>query len=167
MEKSKLSFIKSKLFLKTNKSPIILLFRILFSILFVDFILILLFLMVDFISIEKWTKYIWYFNLEEFIVIIWLMLHLFFFLYLFIFWFVDFYLIKDLKVIHERWILFKKKNIFIIEDINSMEIYQSFLWRIFDYWNIMIFYNEKEFFLKYVPHPKEFVDFIEVLKIED
>ena len=161
---SNLKNIQSKIYLKTNKSPIILFFRILFSILFVDVILILIFLLVDFTNIENIINF---FSTEEIIIIFWLILHLFFFLYLFIYWFFENYEIKENKVLHTKWILFKKKNLFLIWEINSLEIYQSFLWRLFDYWNIIIFYNEKEFILKNVPHPKEFIDFIEVLKIEN
>ena len=75
--------------------------------------------------------------------------------------------IIDAKITHKNWIFFKKKDTFIIEEINTIELYQTFLWRIFDYWDIWIYYNEKEFRLKNVPHPGEFIDFIEVFKIKE
>ena len=166
MDTKLLEKIKSKIFLKTNKSPVILLFRLLFSILFVDTILILLFLLVNFIDIDHWNLFISSFSLEENIVFFALLFHIFFFFYLFLYWFFNFYTINSWKVTSEKGIFFKKKSIFIIKEINSLEIYQSFFWRLFNYGDIIIFYNEKEFKLKNVPNPKEFVDFIEILKIE-
>jgi len=162
----KIAKLKGKIFLKTNRSPILLFFRILFAILFVDTIIILAFSFVDLVNIEK----AWFFNMytfEENIFLLALFFHLFFFIYLFIHWFVDFYTIKTWKVTHEDWIFFKKRDVYIIEKINTIELYQSLLWRFFDYWDIKIFYNEKEFVLKNVPHPEEFIDFIELFKIED
>ena len=162
----KIAKLKEKIFLKTNKSPILLLFRIIFAILFVDIIIILSFSFVDFVNIEK----AWFFNMysfEENIFIFALLFHLFFFVYLFIHWFVDFYTIKAWKVTHENWIFFKKRDTYIISQINTIELLQSFLGRFFDYWDIVLYYNEKEFILKNVPHPEEFTDFIELFKIED
>ena len=164
--KEKIASLKGKIFLKTNKSPILLFFRILFATLFVDSIVILSFSFVDFVNIEK----SWFFNMysfEENIFIFALILHLFFFIYLFVYWFVDFYTIKDWKVTHENGIFFKKRDVYIIKEINTIELYQSFLGRFFDYWDIRLFYNEKEFTLKNVPHPEEFIDFIELFKIEE
>jgi len=164
--REKISKLKSKIYLKTNKSPILLFFRILFATLLVDTVVILAFSFVDFVNIEE----TWFFNMytfEENIFIFALILHLFFFIYLFVYWFVDFYSIKWGKVMHENGIFFKKRDTYIIEEINTIELYQSFLWRFFDYWDIRLFYNEKEFTLKNVPHPGEFIDFIELFKIEE
>jgi len=158
--------LKKKIFLKTNKSPVLLFFRILFSILFIDTIMVLSFSFVDYIDIKN----VWFFNIysfEENIFILVLILHLFFFIYLFIYWFFDFYTIKSWKITHENWIFFKKRNSYMIEEINTIELYQNFIARLFSYWDIKLFYNEKEFILKNVSYPEEFIDFIELFKIED
>jgi len=158
--------IKSKIYLKTNKTPVLLFFRILFITLIVDTVVILSFIFVDFTHMES-TSFFSMFSFEENIFILVLFLHLWFFLYLFANWFVDIYTITAWKITHKNWIFFKKKDTFIIEEINTIELYQTFLWRIFDYWDIWIYYNEKEFRLKNVPHPGEFIDFIEVFKIKE
>jgi len=152
-----------KLYFYTNRSPVWLFFRILFWILLFDIILILTFSIVDYVSLEKYVVF-WWLSFEEHIIIVFLFIHLFMFLYLFIEWFYDFYSISSEKVEHDKWILFKKKQIFVIDKIDSISIYQSFMWRLLNYWDISFYYNEQEFTLKAVPYPEEFVEFLDLFK---
>ncbi len=152
-----------KVFFYTNKTPIKLFFRILFWILLLDIILILSFSFVDYLNFEKYNLFNWI-SFEEHIIILFLFIHIFFFLYLFINWFFDYYKIYKWNIAHMTWILFKKKQFFVTEKINSITIYKSFFWRLFDYWDVSFYYNEKEFVLKNIPYPEEFVEFIEFFK---
>jgi len=152
-----------KLFFYTNKSPVWLFFRILFWILFFDIILILTFSVVDYVSLEKYVIFSGL-SVEEHIVILFLFIHILLFFYLFINWFFDYYKISSEKVEHNRWIFFKKKQLFIINKIDSITLDQSFIWRILDYWDISFYYNEKEFFLRSVPYPDEFIEFLDLFK---
>ena len=54
----------------------------------------------------------------------------------------------------------------MIEKIDTLELYQSFLGRLFDYGDIKIYYNEKYYSLKGVPHPRQFINFVEIFKIK-
>jgi len=158
-----LNDLRDNLVIKTNKTPILLFFRILFSIVLVDIIFFLIISFVDFINIEKWGFFINY-SYEENLFFLFIFLHLFFFIYLFVYWFIDYYKINNGKIHHIDWILFRKKEIFLIRQINAIELYQSFLWRLFNYWNIILFYSEKKIILKSIPYPEEFINFIELFR---
>jgi hypothetical protein len=93
-----------------------------------------------------------------------LWLHFVFFVWIFINWFSNYFEIKNWKINHYIWIIFKKKDIFLINEITSINLYQSFFWRIFNYWNIELFYNDKKFLLKDIPNPEKYIDYIELYK---
>jgi len=155
--------LRKKIFLKTNKTFILLFFKILLATLFIDTIVILSFSFVDYVDIKN----IWFFNMysfEENIFILALFFHLLFFIYLFILWIIDSYEIKWWKIIHNNWLFFKKRESFTIDKINTIQLYQSFFGKLFDFWDISIFYHEKVFILKKIPHPKEFIDLIEIFR---
>jgi len=151
-----------KLVFYTNKSPVLLIFRMLFWIIFLDIILILTFTFINYV--DKTNGFINVYSYEENMVILFLILHILLFIYLFTIWFFDYYRISSEKVEHITWIFFKKTQIFIIHKLDSISIYQSFLWRLLNYWDISFFYNEQDFKLKNVPHPEEFVEFLELFK---
>jgi hypothetical protein len=151
-----------KLTFYTNRSPVLLLFRILLWIIIFDVILILSFSFINYVDTERW--FINAYSYEENIVILFLIIHILLFLYLFINWFFDYYKVYSWKVEHITWVFFKKRQLFIIFKLDSITIYQSFLGRLLHYWDISFFYNEKDFVLKNIPYPEEFVEFLELFK---
>ncbi len=153
----------NKLFFYTNKSSVWLIFRLLFWVLLFDFILILTFSIFDYVSLEKYIIFSGM-SFDEHIIILLLWLHLVLFISLFTVWFFDYYKISSEKVEHNKGVFFKKKQLFIIDKIDSITLNQSVIWRILDYWDIGFYYNEKEFYLRSVPYPEEFIEFLDLFK---
>ncbi len=159
----KQEYTQDEFLLCINKSPILLLLRILLGIILIDVLLLFIFFFTDFVNIE----YQWFFSIysfEEHIIILFMLLHIVVYLYLFISWVTEYYKISHRKVVHTQGIFFKKTTTFLVENLNSISVYKSFWWRIFHYGNITFFYTEKSFIFKNIPYPDKFVKIIELFR---
>ena len=155
-------FVNSFLF-KTHKSPIKLLLRMMGVFLLFDVILLLLFSFINFIEIKK-AWFIPFFNYEENVVILFLLLYIIVFILFFFLWFVNYYEIKNGNIFQYNGVFFKKKEVYIIADINRLEINQTFLWRIFDYWDIIIWYNDNRVTFRFIQYPNQFLNNLQIIK---
>ena len=152
-----------KFIFKTHTSTIKLMFSILSTMLIFDIILFLLFTFVDFLEIKSINIFPFFSN-EENMIIIFLLLIFIIFIIMFIRWMCNCYTIKDWNIIHINWVFLKNKQLLIISDINRLEFKQGIVWRMFDYWNIIIWYNDNKVVFKNLQYPEEFINNIEVMK---
>lgn len=166
MEKLNISELKNKLKIKVNMSPVLLLFNIFYIMLFLDIVFLVLFSMLDFMYIET-SWYLKVFSFEEILFMLFMLFHLFLFIFFFIKWFFNYFVIEKWEITHKYGILFRIESSFAINEFDSISLYQSILWRIFNYWDINLFYNEKKIVLKNVPDPSEFINFINIFKIKE
>ncbi len=157
-----IEIIRNKFTFKTNTSAILLFLHILFVVLFIDLVLVLIIYLINFVDTDRWL--LPGFSLEENFVLLFLLIHLILFVWIFINWYFKYFIIKNWKIIRYSWVFFKKKEIFLIHDITSMNLSQNIFGRIFNYWDIILFFNNKVFVLKNIPYPENFIDYIEFYK---
>ncbi len=148
-----------EIYIKINKSPIVLLFKILSLTIVLDFISIIIFI-VDYINKSSWEKHL-LFDTEEMFFSGVLILQLIITIIIFIKWIYKYYIFEENKLVYFDWIIFKKKQEFILGKIWSVNFRQTIFWKIFDYWDIIIYVQNKRFILKWINSPDEFIKMIE------
>jgi uncharacterized membrane protein YdbT with pleckstrin-like domain len=92
------------------------------------------------------------------IILLWILI------YSFIYRFMDYFIIQGWKIIHKHWVILKRKDIYTINDINTVKLKQSFFWRIFNYSNIEITYNDKKIIFIHINYPDEFLHTVDLFK---
>jgi uncharacterized membrane protein YdbT with pleckstrin-like domain len=150
--------ILQSLVFKTHKSPVLLFFKFLFMLIILDIILLISINITDILNF--WFTW----EIKQYSIIIIMLFYIIFFIYWFLSWSLDSFTIKEWKIIHRRWIIIKRLNLYSIWDINSIKLKQSFLWRICGYSNIEITYNDKKIIFRFVDYPEDFIQMIDVFK---
>ncbi len=148
---------------KVHTSPITLFMRYFLLILIIDILLVIMFLLIDFV-IKTWNWFINSFTYEESIIMLSMFIYLIIFFILFIKWFLNYYDIKKWNITHHKWIFFKRKEVYIISDINRIEMRQGIIWRLFDYWDIVVWYNDSRALFKNIQYPSEFLSNVNLIK---
>ncbi len=133
---------------KVHTSPITLFMRYFLLILIIDILLVIMFLLIDFV-IKTWNWFINSFTYEESIIMLSMFIYLIIFFILFIKWFLNYYDIKE---------------VYIISDINRIEMRQGIIWRLFDYWDIVVWYNDSRALFKNIQYPSEFLSNVNLIK---
>lgn len=143
-----------KWYIKINKSPVILLLKLLFLNILLDIIAIVI-LAIDYMDmISNWHLG---FSSEEYFFLLTLFIQLLMIIIIFMKWLYKFYIFKDNKLIYHSWIIFKHKQEFTLNKIWCTDFEQSILWKIFNYWDILIYIQNKEFKLKWLNNPEDFI----------
>lgn len=145
---------------KTHKSPVLLFLKFIFIIIVLDIILIIILYCAELVNVTIT-------NISLSALLVYLSIYLIILIYWFIYWFLDYYKIESWKIIHTRGVILRRKNIYTINEINTVKLKQSFLWRIFDYSNIEIWYNNKKIIFRFVNYPDEFIHIIDIFKTYD
>ncbi len=149
--------------IKINKSPIILLFRILFSNFLLDMLVIII-LVVDYMNmVSKWHSI---FSIEEYFFLWTLLINMIVIVTIFIRWIYSYYIFNWNKLIYYNWIYFRDKKEFILGHIWAIDFKQTILWKIFNYWDIFIYIQNQKFKLKWLSDPEEFIKLIWKFKYE-
>lgn len=140
--------------IKVNKSPVILLFKLLFSTILLDIVAGII-LIIDYVDmVSNWHSG---FSTEEYFFLSVLILQLFLIILIFIKWLYKYYIFENNKLTYFSWIIFKKKQEFILDKIWSTSFEQGVLWKIFNYGDIIVYIQNEKFVLKWLGNPNEFI----------
>lgn len=155
--------IAEKFSFKTHKSPVKLLLSIIGTFIIFDIILLLTFAFFNFFEIDKnWI--FWFFSFGESLVTLFLFIYVIIFIVLFIRWFVNYYEIKEWSILQYNGVFIKRKEVYIISDISRLELNQTFFWRIFDYWDVIIWYNDSKIIFRFIQYPNQFINNLQLIK---
>lgn len=140
--------------IKMNKSPVILLLKLLTATILLDLVAIII-LIIDYM--DKVSNWHTGFGIGEYFFLSVLMLQLFLIILIFIRWLYEYHIFENNKLTYFKWIIFKKKQEFILDKIWCTSFEQSILWKIFNYGDIIIYVQNEKFVLRWLGSPDEFI----------
>ncbi len=143
--------------IKINRPPIILLMKLLISNIWLDIIAVII-LLVDYLDMR--TNWHTGFGTEEYFFLLILLFQLLMIIIIVVKWIHRYYIFGDNKLTYHSWVIFKKKQEFVLDKIWSTNFEQSILWKIFNYWDILIYIQNEKFKLRLIPDPEEFILFL-------
>lgn len=79
---------------------------------------------------------------------------------LYIFWSSNHYRLTPYKIVHKQGIIFINQDSYNIETIDNVSCNQGPIWRIFNYWSIVLCFAWKDVVLKNIPNPNYFSSLI-------
>lgn len=147
--------------IKIYNSPFIFLLSLIGATFLLDIVIVII-LVIDYIDMLSnghsgfsiWEFFFWWVLLLQFFVMI----------IIFVKWINKYYLFENNKLVLSSGIIFKNKQEFTLNMIWCMTSQQTFLWNIFNYWDIHIQIQNKEHVLKWLADPNGFIQFISKFK---
>jgi uncharacterized membrane protein YdbT with pleckstrin-like domain len=149
--------------LKLNKSILILFRNILLSLAILDLIAIII-LVIDFMNMKNNMIEHELFWIEEKFFLLVLLLQIIWIIYFFLRWIYSYYLLENWKLIYYYWIIFKNKKEFILNQVWSISFKQTILWKIFNYWDIIIYIHNNKYKLSWISNPEKFIKLLHYYK---
>lgn len=147
---------------RINKSPIILLFKLLTSTILLDIMAIII-LIIDYI--DKASNWHTGFSIGEYFFWLVLILQLLLIILIFVKWLSEYHVFEKNKITYFSWIIFKSKQEFILDKIWCISFEQWILWKIFQYGDVVIYIQNEKFILRWVANPSYFIWLLWVFKI--
>lgn len=143
-----------KWLIKVNKSPVILLLKLLGSTILLDIVAIII-LIIDYVDmVSNWHRG---FSIGEYFFLTVLLIQLILIMLIFIKWLYKYYIFKNNKLTYFSWIIFKTKQEFILDKIWCINFKQSLLWKIFNYGDVFIQIQNENYILKWLASPNDFI----------
>jgi len=144
--------------LKIHQAPVYVFFQVLLEVLFSD---IVWGVVIAFSHFEDRLPVFENFTFSEGVFLLFLVFQITAMSYIFLTWIRNYYWFEENTLFHHRGILFSRVDELLLTALDTVEMKQGILGKIFDYGHIKLVFPHKTIVLKYFPHPAGFLEIIQ------